>query len=255
MIVVAGCGSDACAMSIPPPSPVAAPERTLAAHQHRPGLWLATAPVQFAAAAAARYCPEAIALAAQHHTLTARREAFVAGRALAAAALQAMGLVGAVGRGIHGAPAWPPGVSGSISHDAVRAVAAVARSTQWAAVGVDVEPDLPLPADAAAMVLQPADRAALDTAFGARAPAQSRLVFCAKECVHKALHPWRGAWLEFDEVEIVWLDQRTDRPADSGRWQARPVGAAARAALAGVDATGEWWRAEDALWCLLAIRA
>lgn len=221
---------------------------------HRAGLWLAAAPLQKAAAAAADCCPEALVWVDRQHWLPARREMFLAGRALAAAALEAAGLRphrAVVDREPHGAPRWPVGSVGSIAHDAARAIAVVGDAARWAALGVDVEPDLPLPPDAASLVLLPPDEAALIHQFGAAAGQHGRLVFGAKECVHKALHPWRGAWLEFEEVRIDWQGSS----ADAGRWQAHPLSAAAMRAFAGEALHGEWWRTEGGLWTLLAIPA
>ncbi len=218
--------------------------------QHRPGLWMARAPLVHAAAEAASRCPEAFNLAADADWAERRRLAFQAGRAVAALALQALGRGDPVGRDAAGAPQWPPGCVGSIAHDDDRAVAVVADAREWLAIGVDVEPDLPLPADAASIVLLSADRHALAQAFGHRAAAHERLVFSAKECVHKAIHPWRGVWLEFDEVAIHWQSSGSDH----GQWQALPLSAAARQAFFGCPLQGEWWRAEGALWALLSIR-
>jgi 4'-phosphopantetheinyl transferase EntD len=226
-------------------SPV--PQLTLpSARQHAPGLWLATAPL---AAAAGQAPAEALALAAGENWAPARRESFLAGRAVAAQALRALGAPAWVAREADGRPRWPAGTVGSIAHGGGHAVAVAGRATAWAAAGVDVEPDAPLPADAAAMVLREEDQTGLAEAFGAAAASHARLVFCAKECVHKALHPWCGAWLEFDEVRIAWPDGAASR-----RWQALPVSGAARQAFAGASLIGEWWRADGALWALLTVR-
>lgn len=217
--------------------------------ERQPGLWLAAAPLAVAAAAAAQLSPEAAGLADGLPLAAPRRAAFLAGRAMAALALHTAGLVGPVGRNAEGAPLWPEGSVGSIAHDAARAVAVAGHRLHWAAVGVDVEPDAPLPADAASLVLRPEDQIALVHGFGCAAGAHSRLVFGAKECVHKVINPWRGAWLEFDEVRTEWW---ADQP-DAGGWRAVPVSARAIEAFAGAKLRGEWWRADGALWTLLAV--
>lgn len=221
-----------------------------AAREYRPGLWLVSAPLLSACELAATVSPESLILADGFNWVASRRIAFLAGRAVAAVALAAMGRAVMVARAPDGAPCWPAGCVGSIAHDAHWAVALVADSLQWAAVGVDVEPDAPLPADAAHIVLLPQDRANLIRTFGTQSEAHSRLIFSAKECVHKALHPWRGAWLEFDEVAIECHSENSH----SGRWQATPVSTGAQQAFAQRTLNGEWWREDGALWTLLALR-
>lgn len=222
---------------------------TPALREHYPGIWLASSALVPAADAAKRLCPEALALAAAHYPAASRRQSFLAGRSVAAAALSALQLPVEVGRDSDGAPLWPAGAVGSIAHDALQAVAMVGRSSLWRAVGVDVEPDQPLPADAASLVLRAEDHIALRDGFGSDASRNERLVFCAKECVHKALHPWRGVWLEFEEVFVQW----TKSGPDGGQWEAMPASESARRAFDGLRLAGEWWRGEGALWSLVAI--
>ena len=173
-----------------------------------------------------------------------RRQSFFAGRALAAQALVYFGSSAEVRRDAEGAPRWPPGLVGSIAHSADHAFVAVASASQLLALGVDVEPDVPLPEDARSLVLRAEDHQALRAAFADGAMAHSRLVFSAKECVHKMLNPLNRAWLEFDEVSIRWFDTS----ADAGRWQALAVSAAAVEAFCGRELQGEWRRAKGALW-------
>lgn len=211
-----------------------------------PDGWAAVAALD---TAADRAPPWAVAIADAEGWLGARRQSFLAGRAVAAAALQAVGHSTPVPRAEDGAPLWPAGIVGSIAHSAAFAIAIVAPANAVLALAVDVEPDMPLPADAAAVALLPQDHAALATAFGAAAAAHTRLVFSAKECVHKALNPLCGAWLEFDAVAIQWLATT----ADHGHWQAQASAADAEAAFAGRVLQGEWWRAHGALWTLLQL--
>ena len=187
------------------------------------------------------------ALAAEWGPL--RQRQFLAGRGAAALALVRLGAGGVeVGRAEEGAPRWPPAVVGSLAHDVERAAALVGWQRDWLALGVDVEPDRPLDADAAGVVLLPDERAALEAAGGLR---HGRLLFGAKECVHKAIHPLRGAWLEFDEVRIVWTGALD---AEAGAWLPQPVSAAAIAAFEGLEFTGRWQRRDGALLSLLGVR-
>ncbi len=211
-----------------------------------PNSWAAVAALD---AATQRAPPWAVAIADAQGWQSARRQSFLAGRAVAAAALQGLGHSTPVLRADDGAPRWPAGMVGSIAHSAAFAIAIVAPASTALALGVDVEPDSLLPADAEAVVLSPQDHAALATAFGAAAAAHARLVFSAKECVHKALHPLCGAWLEFDAVAIQWLATT----ADHGQWQAEAITPDAEAAFAGQVLQGHWWRAHGALWTLLQL--
>lgn len=156
-----------------------------------------------------------------------RRREFVTGRGLAREALGRLGMpAGAIGSGSHGEPLWPEGVVGSITHcDGFRACA-VARSTRVRGIGIDAEPDLPLPAGVVEDVVHGPEHALLDCDLGVDA---GRLLFSAKEAVYKAWFPLTGRWLGFDDAEVsVDADARTFRAVIrvdsapvrtfSGRW-------------------------------------
>ena len=124
-------------------------------------------------------------------------------RASGAARHVARGLMARLGHPGHavlgspsGAPIWPAGLSGSIAHDDEVAVAAVGLRRDVGAVGIDVEPAVPLPADMLAMVATPRELSAV-----ARDPLQAKLLFAAKEAVYKAVHPLDQVFLEFHDIE------------------------------------------------------
>ncbi|MGH8517677.1 MAG: 4'-phosphopantetheinyl transferase family protein [Panacagrimonas sp.] len=144
-----------------------------------------------------------------------------------------------------GRPQWPPGFTGSLSHTNGHALAATAPLDRCAAVGVDIEPALPLPADADTLVLTIEERRWLDR-VGSAEPAAGRLVFCAKECVHKALEPLRDAWLEFADVRIEF-------DAGLSTFVPHPLSAKARGALAGLDPRGVIHRIESHWVLVLAL--
>jgi 4'-phosphopantetheinyl transferase EntD len=76
----------------------------------------------------------------------ARRREFTTGRHCALAALGRPGLAPtAFTRGRLGAPGWPAGVVGSITHCAGYRAAAVARVADLITIGIDAEPNEPLP--------------------------------------------------------------------------------------------------------------
>ena len=145
-----------------------------------------------------------------------RRREFATARKCARAALAQLGEPPVpILRGPRGAPLWPSGVAGSITHcDGYRA-AAVARTSDIITVGVDAEPDQPLPGGVLDAISLPGERAEL-AALSARQPGAcwDRLLFCAKESVYKAWFPVAQEWLGFDDAEIV-ID------ADAGTFTAR----------------------------------
>lgn len=101
--------------------------------------------------------------------------------------------------GAGGAPTWPPGIVGSMTHCHGYRAAAVARAVDLLAIGVDAEPLEPLPAEVAAFVATDSELAALPRADG---PAWDRLLFSAKESVYKAWYPLGHRFLDYQDVDI-----------------------------------------------------
>lgn len=134
-----------------------------------------------------------------------RRREFTTVRACARAALDTLGVpAGALLPGPRGAPSWPAGVVGSMTHcDGYRA-AAVARADDVRAIGVDAEPHQPLPHGVRDAVTSPHERALLDLLAGeASRTCWDRLLFCAKEALYKVWSPLTGRWLEFTEATVT----------------------------------------------------
>jgi len=105
-----------------------------------------------------------------------------------------------------GAPLWPSGVVGSMTHcDGYRA-AAVGRSEAFAAIGIDAEPHAPLPDGVLARVASESEQITL-ARLATQAPefCWDKILFCAKEAVFKAGSRMTGRWLGFTgaEVELV----------------------------------------------------
>ena len=141
-----------------------------------------------------------------------RRQEFATGRACARRALATLGVAPVpLERGPGGEPRWPAGVVGSITHCAGYRGAAVAPATRAAAVGIDAEPDGPLPPGVLDLIALPAELAAMSTWSGL---SWDRLLFCAKESVYKAWYPLAARWLGFEEAEVT-----VDR--DAGTFTAR----------------------------------
>jgi 4'-phosphopantetheinyl transferase EntD len=162
-----------------------------------------------------------------------RRAEFAAGRACARTALAALGWPAAeILAGRAGEPRWPDGVAGSITHCAGYRACAVARTADLAAVGIDAEPDAPLPAGLIDSVAGPAERAWIARqAPAAAAVCWDRLVFSAKEAVGKLCYPLTGQWLAVAEIAVFpdrdgGFDARVAGPGSAparlaGRWLAR----------------------------------
>jgi 4'-phosphopantetheinyl transferase EntD len=151
-----------------------------------------------------------------------RRREFTAGRACARRALAQLGIEGfplVVGPGR--APVWPPDVIGSITHCDGLTAAVVARRGRLLAVGVDAELAIPLDPPLISIVCTPEERRALAERPAAESGRYAKVLFSAKEAVHKCLYPVFGLTLEFVDVSIT-LDH------DAGRFAAaRAAGSAA----------------------------
>jgi 4'-phosphopantetheinyl transferase EntD len=135
-----------------------------------------------------------------------RRREFTTGRHCARAALRRLGFAPiAITRGERGAPDWPDGVVGSITHCAGYRAAAVARAVDLVTIGIDAEPNEPLPDGVLSKVALAAERIRL-AALAESVPgtAWDRLLFSAKESVYKAWAPLTGTFLDFDGADIVF---------------------------------------------------
>ncbi|MFF9768069.1 4'-phosphopantetheinyl transferase [Streptomyces sp. NPDC014636] len=139
--------------------------------------------------------------------VTKRRREFAAVRGCARSAMEKLGVPPqAVVSGERGAPQWPAGLVGSMTHCADYCAAALVRAADLASLGVDAEPHGPLPEGVGPSVFLPAESARLDR-LAARWPAVhwDRLLFSAKESVYKAWFPLTRKWLDFSEADITLL--------------------------------------------------
>jgi 4'-phosphopantetheinyl transferase EntD len=114
----------------------------------------------------------------------------------------------ALPRSASGVPVWPPGIVGSIAHDDEVAVATVARPGRLRSLGIDVEPAHALPRELVPIVATASERARYGTPV-----LESRILFCTKEAVFKALYPLNGLFLDFHDIEID-LDAGSARVRD-----------------------------------------
>ncbi len=180
-----------------------------------------------------------------------RLQEFLAGRAHARIVLQSLGLgVGldtpVVPVGADRAPLWPQGFVGSISHAGKLVLAVAAPCTLLRALGVDLEPGLPLERELLNRVCRPEEVTRLSAS--PEPLRQAKLIFSAKESVYKCVAPLMGIFLEFADLEILF-------DGEQGQFCARGHGPAA--SLIGpdtvtgrfADAGGYWltttWQSQD----------
>nr|WP_322754490.1 4'-phosphopantetheinyl transferase superfamily protein [Frankia sp. Cas3] len=139
-----------------------------------------------------------------------RRREFSAVRACARAALAKVGIppipILPTGEGpgwASGAPRWPAGIVGSMTHcDGYRA-AAVAHAAIITSLGIDAEPHGPLPWGTEETVARPEERRLLARlAVSHPGTHWDRLLFSAKESASKAWFPLTRRWLDFDDCAI-----------------------------------------------------
>ena len=141
-----------------------------------------------------------------------RQREFAAARRCAR---QAMGALGQPGVPIlpdrHGAPRWPPGMIGSMTHCAGFAAAAVAWSANHRAIGIDAEPHEALPEGVLAMIALPPElRQVVALSREEVAVHWGKLLFCAKEAAYKAQFPLTGAMLGFQQGLVDLRRDGTD---------------------------------------------
>lgn len=131
------------------------------------------------------------------HAVASRQAEFAAGRV---AARQALRLLDhppvALPANPNRLPLWPVGISGSISHSAGLAVAALRRG---APLGLDIEPDAALEPDLWPVICTPEELAALPITDRGH---YVHLVFSAKEAAYKAQFPLTGTLIGFDAMTV-----------------------------------------------------
>ncbi len=133
-----------------------------------------------------------------------RRREFVTARACARTALRQLGLPAvAIPAGARGEPLWPAGIVGSITHCAGYRACAVARTEDLATVGIDAEPNAPLPDGVLPEIARAEERAWLNEMARIEPSVHwDRLLFSAKEAVYKAWFPLAGRWLGFEDATV-----------------------------------------------------
>lgn len=137
--------------------------------------------------------------------LPERRDQFAAGRGCAR---RAMELLGEEPRPVPadatGAPVWPSGLVGSITHCRGYRAAVLARRADVTALGIDAEPNLGLRDGVLELVSSAGERARLRESAALLPHVRvDRLLFSAKEAAYKAWYPLHGIRLGFREAELT----------------------------------------------------
>ncbi|WP_395727006.1 4'-phosphopantetheinyl transferase [Nakamurella sp.] len=142
--------------------------------------------------------------AAVSRAVPTRRREFVVARACARQALRRLGApAGAIGKGPGGEPQWPADVVGSITHCTGYTAAAVGWQAELSTLGIDAEPNEPLPAGVLGLTASAAEIAQVDSLAAADPKVQwGRLLFCAKEALYKAWYPVQHRRLGFEDVDV-----------------------------------------------------
>ena len=139
------------------------------------------------------------------HAAAPRRCEFATVRYCARRALHRIGIPPApILPDADGAPRWPAGVVGSMTHCAGYRAAVVARSDRFRGIGIDAEPHAALPQPACDLVLRGEERWRLRRLAEADPDLHwDRIIFCAKEAVYKACFPSTRRWLDFADISVT----------------------------------------------------
>ena len=195
-----------------------------------------------------------------------RRADFLMGRLAAVEALRRLGAEGSVGRSPEGAPVWPEGIAGSLTHHSGVAAAVVGRGADgqgYAGLGIDICPRLE--GDRLRAVVRQCLTEAEREAWTSEEAAT--LAFAAKESIYKAAYPRAQRFIGFDEAEIVdvgdggrsTVEKRHpvdafDRRTHAGTWTAVLADELAR--LLGVDTvTGSYAWDGELVYAVLALES
>jgi 4'-phosphopantetheinyl transferase EntD len=128
---------------------------------------------------------------------------YALGRWCARQAIERLGMEPApILRGSKRQPLWPAGVVGTITHTSGYAAAAVASDLQLRSIGIDAEPDEPLPGGVLGRIARPEDLEWVHGSVGLGVGHRDRLLFSAKEAVYKAWFPVAGTWLGFADARL-----------------------------------------------------
>lgn len=144
------------------------------------------------------------------NAIEARKKEFSRGRYCAHQAFRRLGEL-PIAIPVHATrrPIWPRGYHGSITHCRNYTAAAIGRESEFLAIGIDAEENLPLPLGVWEMISTDRDRVGLSRlpSFPIHHPSRpvidwERLVFSAKESVYKTWSCLTDQWLDFQDCTI-----------------------------------------------------
>ncbi|WP_420339133.1 4'-phosphopantetheinyl transferase family protein [Roseibium sp.] len=140
------------------------------------------------------------------NAVPSRRSEFFAGRECARKAMRDLGFQPtAIGVRPDRSPIWPNGLIGTISHSKTVCLAAVSRQNDdLLSIGLDIEPDLPLPEDMWDTICTSNERTWLAGLPSAERARQALRMFTAKESAYKAQYPLTQEFFEFEDLEIAF---------------------------------------------------
>ncbi|WP_193161639.1 4'-phosphopantetheinyl transferase family protein [Microbulbifer hainanensis] len=178
-------------------------------------------------------------------SVTKRKAEFLAGRYCAKAALSELGYFHTpVAIGHNRCPAWPAGISGSISHSENRAVCVVSRNFQG--VGIDITHKIPgkIISEINTSILNKNEE---DICKSYADPTQDgvTLIFSMKEALFKALYPQVKKYFDFLDVEVVAIDPKKQKI------QLRLIRDLSEKLGAGTEFIGSYWKTGECFYSLL----
>jgi|GEM_PF-1339849 len=142
-----------------------------------------------------------------HACASVRKSEYLAGRHCARMALGGIGISDAsVNKNLDQTPEWPENVSGSISHCNNHAVAAVAKKTSYALVGIDCESIIPPEVcDEIKHMVVGKNELEIISATTTNLRTGITLAISLKESFFKAVFPAYGVSMDFLDIEILGI--------------------------------------------------
>jgi len=101
----------------------------------------------------------------------------------------------AILKGSDGAPIWPYAITGSLSHTPKFAFAAIASSTQFKGIGIDIEEFEVFPAELATLIMTKSECRRYGLAAACR-------LFSIKEACYKACYHCDRVFFSFQDIEV-----------------------------------------------------
>lgn len=184
-------------------------------------------------------------------SVESRRREFTSGRHCARQALARLGysVPQPVLQGARGAPVWPRAVRGSITHCRGYRAAAVGKISKLISVGIDAEPNLPLPDGVLEAVALPEEQVMIKELLTNIPEVHwDRALFSAKESVYKTWYPLTRRPLEFEDA-MIHFD-----PSD-GTFSARLLPHVWRAQDFPREIAGRWITGNDLVVTAIALSA